>query len=258
MTNLNLDDEYQQVDQLIDQHTALVNTDGAFAIAGNESKVWDDIKAASRRLQQEIVNMLRRIKDYFFGEGEKAAKDSQANAMEAVNAMMELGSSAPIAEDHPARNPETYIKPLEGGVEFQEVLESNTPMARSIANMKAAAMKVKDANTVGKMRAVYAEMNKVSTQGINTVSQSLRKTLSLAEQSANKLRNFKLPKENDPKEVQDGIKQENKEASEEAKSETRKARIIGGVRNKLVGTMNQITAQSKRIKTSPPKSKFKG
>lgn len=244
--------------QLTGNESHFVLFDEAWRLGGCENKFWDGVKSTGRRLFEQIQDMLKRIRDFFFGEGEDTAKASLDKAMNSVTAMMKLGGSAPIPADSPMRDPDTYIKPLEGGVEFEEVKEENRALATSIAKVKSIAQNVKGADTVSKLRAVYAEMGKAAAAGINSVSVALKPTLTKAERAAGKLRNIKLPKDNDPGEVSEAIRIEYSENSREAKEQTKKARIIGGIRNKFVGTLNQISAQSKRIKDNPPKSKFRG
>lgn len=232
--------------------------DEAYRLGGCENKFWDGVKSTARRLFEQIQDMLKRIRDFFFGEGEDTAKASLDKAMNSVTAMMKLGGTAPIPADSPMRDPDTYIRPLEGGVEFEEVKEENRALATSIAKVKSIAQNVKNADTVAKLRAVYADMGKAASAGINSVTVALKPTLSKAEKAAAKLRNIKLPKDNDPGEVSDAIRMEYSQNSKEAKDLTKKARIIGGVRNKFVGTLNQISAQSRHVKDNPPKSKFRG
>lgn len=275
MENVNPEIELQHAEWLCDGYSAITTGDSSFshlsgnesffhlhhdiqAYAGTEAKYWDGVKETATRLYKQIGDILKRVREYFFGEGAKAAEESQVSAQEAITAMLDLGPSAPVPLDHPARNPATYIKPLEGGTEFQEVMKENGQLAASINKVKSVAEKVKNCDTVGKLRAVYNEMSKAANQGIKNVSASLKTTLTEAEQATAKLRNPKVPKDGDPKEVLTAIKQENGEIASEAKAGTKKSRIIGGVRNKLVGTLNQIASQSKKVKDAPPPSGFKG
>ncbi|QGH71952.1 hypothetical protein N1M2_89 [Klebsiella phage N1M2] len=226
--------------------------------AGMEDKFSDGIKKAARTLYDNIINMLKRIREYFFGDGEKAADDAQANAESSISALMEMSGDTPIPEDSPARNPENYIKSLEGGVEFNELKEENGALSSALDKVKAAAMKVKDAKTVGQLRSVYTEIGKAATAGNRVVTETLRSTVSAAEQAARKLQNAKIPKEDDTSEVKAAIKAENSEVSAKAKEETKKARLVGGVRNKFVGALNSISRMSKGVKEKPVEPKFKG
>jgi cell pole-organizing protein PopZ len=171
---------------------------------------------------------------------------------------MKMDGNTPIPEDSPVRNPEGIIKSLEGGVEYNEVREENSGLSDVMDRIKAAAEKVKDCDTVAKLRAVYGEIQKTSDAGIQSVSQALRKTLSQATNAAQKLRSAKIPKEDDDAEVKTAIKQDNQVAAEEAKEETKKARIIGGMRNKIVSALNAISKNAKGLKEKPAESQFKG
>lgn len=226
--------------------------------AGMEDKFADGIKKAARTLYDNITNMLKRIREYFFGDGEKAADQAQANAEATIGALMEMRGDTPIPEDSPARNPDTYIKPLEGGVEFNELKDENTALGTAIDKVKSAAMKVRDAATVAQLRSVYTEIGKAATAGNKVVTDTLRKTLGAAEQASRKLQNAKIPKDGDTAEVKSAIKAENAEVVAEAKEETKKARLVGGVRNKFVGALNAISRTAKGVKEKPVEPKFKG
>lgn len=228
------------------------------AYNGMEDKFSDGIKKAARTLYDNIAGVLKRIREYFFGEGEKAAEQAQANAEATIGALNELSADTPVPDDSPARNPDNYIKSLEGGVEYNELKEENGALGSAIDKVKSAALKVRDAATVGQLRSVYSEIGKAATAGNRVVNETLRKTLSQAEQAANKLRNTKVPKEDDAAEVKSAVKAENTETVNEAKSETKKARLVGGVRNKLVGSLNSLGRMAKGIKEKPEESKFKG
>lgn len=226
--------------------------------AGMEDKFSDGIKKAARALYDNINNMLKRIREYFFGDGAKAAEQAQANAESTINAMSDLRGDTPIPEDSPARNPDNYIKALEGGVEFNELKEENSGLGSAIDKVKAAAMKVRNATTVNQLRAVYAEIGKAATAGNTVVAETLRKTLGAAEQASRKLQSAKVPKEGDTPEVKAAIKEENSEITEKAKEETKKARLVGGVRNKFVGSLNALSKMAKSVKEKPEEPKFKG
>ncbi|KAB3419226.1 hypothetical protein F9Z84_06890 [Escherichia coli] len=226
--------------------------------AGTENKFTDGIKKAAQTLYTNITNMLKRINEYFFGEGQKAAENAAENASEALDALGEVDGNTPIPEDSSVRDPEALATALQGGTEFNEVKDENSELGSAIDKVMTAVNKVKDCDTVAKLRAVYDEIRKAADSGVQAVSQSLRSTLSEANSAASDLRNPKLPKDDDTAEVKAGIKQENQEAVEKAKEETKKARIIGGVRNKFVAVYNSLAKQSKTIKEQPAKSEFKG
>lgn len=230
----------------------------AHRYAGNENKITDGIKEVAKRLYDNITDMLKRINTYFFGDAQKRAEDATEKAEDAVTALNEMEGNTPIPEDSPLRDPEKIIKSLEGGEEFNEIKEENTELGRALDKIKEAAEKVKSCDTVAKLRTVFAEIQSSSGQGLQAISGSLRKTLSNAQQAANKLRNVKVPDEDDTPEVKSGIKEENKEAGDEAKDETKKARIIGGMQNKVISALTNIAAMAKTVKEKPAKSNFKG
>lgn len=230
----------------------------AFQHAGMEANIIDGIKKAAATLYQNITDMLKRINEYFFGEGEKAAQDAANGADEALDALNEVDGNTPIPDGSPARDPEALLKALEGGTEFEEVMKENSDLDNALDRIRTAAQKVKDCDTVAKLRSVYTEIKSAADSGTQAVANSLRKTLGKATNAANELRNPKLPKDDDTPEIKASVKQENQENIDEAKDETKKARIIGGVRNKIVGAYNSLSKLSKTIKESPAKSEFKG
>ncbi|EBY9764018.1 hypothetical protein D5W64_12970 [Salmonella enterica subsp. enterica serovar Saintpaul] len=226
--------------------------------AGMENKFIEGAKKAAKALYDNIMKVIKRIREYFFGEGEKAAEDAQSKAEESVSNMSELPNATPIPEDSPARNPDNYVKSLEGGAEFGEVKEENSALASAIEKVKAAALKVRDCDTVGKLRPVLIEIGKATNAGNEAVKSALRTTLSEAEKAAGKLRNVKAAEDDDTGEVKAAVKSENQANMNEAREETKKARIIGGIRNKFVSSMNAISKYANSIKEKPEESKFKG
>lgn len=275
MDNL-LQDEFDHLQWMFDGYVSLVSgsKDGfrsmtgnesyyclhydANQYAGNENKFTDGIKKAAQVLYENITTMLKRINQYFFGDAQKNASDAVERSEDAIAALNEMDGNAPISDDSPLRNPESLIKALDGGEEFQEVKNENSDLSKAFDRIKSAADKVKGCDTVAKLRSVYAEVQSASTGGLQSVSGALRKTLTAANSAANKLRNVTIPDEDDTPEVKNGIKEENKEASDEAKNETKKARIIGGMQNKIVAALNSISGMAKKVKEKPPASAFKG
>lgn len=226
--------------------------------AGMENKFIEGAKKAAKALYDNIMKVIKRIREYFFGEGEKVAEEAQSKAEQSVGNMAELPNATPIPEDSPARNPDNYVKSLEGGAEFGEVKEENSSLASAIEKVKAAALKVRDCDTVGKLRPVLIEIGKATNAGNEAVKSALRATLSEAEKAAGKLRNVKAAEDDDAGEVKAAIKSENQANMNEAREETKKARIIGGIRNKFVSSMNSISKYANSIKEKPEESKFKG
>lgn len=226
--------------------------------AGTEAKLSDSVKEVAQRLYTNITDMLKKISTYFFGDAQKNADDASEKVKSAINALNEMEGNTPIPEGSPLRDPDNIIKSLDGGVEFNEVKEENSDLGSAMDKIRTAAEKVKSCDTVAKLRAVYNEIQTSSSQGLQTVGGSLRKVLSNAQQAANKLRNIKTPDEDDAPEVKAGIKEENKEASDKAKDETKKARIIGGMQNKIVAALNSVSNLAKTVKEKPVKSNFKG
>ena len=271
-----LSDEFDQLDWAYDGYSSLLNGSkeqfaamtgnesyyclhfDANQFAGNENKFTDGIKKAAQTLYKNITDMLKRVNEYFFGEGQKAAENAAEAADKALEALSEVDGNTPIPEDSPARDPEALLKALEGGTEFNEVKDENSELGGMLDRMKSAVEKVKDCDNVAKLRTVLLEVRKTANTGVQSVSQSLRKALSAANDAANKLRSPKVPEEDDTGEVKAGIKQENQEVVAEAKDETKKARIIGGIRNKIVSVFNSITKVCKSIKEKPAQSEFKG
>lgn len=227
-------------------------------IAGQEDKFSDAIKKGAQTLYNSLTEMLKKINTYFFGDAQKTAESALSNAQEALAALDSMDGNTPVPEDSPARNPENVIKALEGGVEFNEVMDENNELKSAISKVKATADKVRNSDTVAKLKVVYADIIQSLNQGIQSVSGVMRNVLSAAGAAANKLRTSKIPKEDDTPEIKAGMKEENKQTSDEAKEETKKARIIGGVQNKLTSGLGALSSLIKTVKNKPVKSNFKG
>lgn len=270
-----LEGEFNHLEWMIDGYISLgdVTRDGFDAMAGTErfyalyydvcgneaAKISETIKEVAQRLYNNITDMLKRISTYFFGDAQKAAEAAAEKANEALDALNNVEGNTPIPEGSPLRDPDLLIKAMEGGTEYNEVKDENSDLGSAMDKIRAAAEKVKGCDTVAKLRTVYKEVQTSANQGIQSVGGSLRKTLSNAQQAANKLRTPKTPSDDDTPEVKAGIKEDNKEAGDEAKEETKKARIIGGMQNKITGTMNALAKMAKSVKEKPPaKSNFKG
>lgn len=258
MESLLCTDKQSQFDSMTGNESYYALHFDANSYAGNEASIGEGIKKAASTLYSNIIDIIKRVREYFFGEGEKAAENAVGKAEGTVDNLSELRADTPIAADHPSRNPENYIKSLEGGTEFEELKKDNADIGSMLDKLKSTASKVTGCDTVGKLRAVYAEMTKAGNSGIQTVSSTLRKTLSSAESTARKLKSPSIPKDDDTPEVKAGIKQENQEVITEAKADTVKARLVGGVRNKVVGTLNAISKFGNGIKEKPAEPKFKG
>lgn len=269
-----LDQEYEYMDWCFNGYESMVN--GSYsnfksmtgnesfyvlhmdAYAGNENKVMEQIKQTAIRLYENIMATLKRVKEYFFGDGQKAAEDAAASAKQSVDAMDGLRGDAPIPENHPARDPETYIKALEGGTEFQETMKENSDVDSAINRVTKVFQNVKNAATVGQLRAIMNTATGEIDKGVRVVADSMRKSLSEAEKKAAALKKPKMTKEGDAPEVTTAVKQENTEATTEAKDATAETRILGGVRNKFVGVYNAMASNIKKVNDNPPKSDFKG
>ncbi len=234
------------------------NTKAAAPKAGDNKSYIDSVKKVAQNLYKNLMDMLKRVREYFFGEGEQAAVDAAKNATDAVNAMADLNSAAPIPDDAAARDPSTYLKALEGGTEYNELLNEYPDLKNAIERVKASASKISNSDTVGKLRASYADLVKNANNGIQAVTGALRRVMADAEKKTGELKNPKVPGTGDTTEVKAGIKEQNQQTIAEAKEGTKKARLVGGVRNKLVAALSAISAQSKTIKDKPPQSKFKG
>lgn len=229
------------------------------ASSGGKMKAYaDSVKKVAQNLYKNLIDMLKRVREYFFGEGEQAAVEAAKDATEAVEGLNALQGAAPVPDDAAARDPNVFMKALQGGEEFQEILKEYPDLASAIDKVSKAAQNIGNSDTVVKLRTNYAELVKSANAGIQSVGGALRRCLSEAEKKTNELKNPKVPEEGDTTEVKEGIKQENSQVIEQAKENTKKARLIGGVRNKLVAALNAVSAQSKTVKDKPPQSKFKG
>lgn len=229
------------------------------ASAGEKMKGYmESVKKVAQNLYKNLMDMLKRVREYFFGEGEQAAVDAAKNATEAVEALNEMQGGAPISDDAAARDPNVFMKALQGGAEFQEILKEYPDLANAIEKVRKSATDIGNSTTVATIRTKYAELIKNANTGIQTVSGTLKRALSEAEKKTGELKNPKTPNESDTTEIKDGVKQENSAMIDAAKEETKKVRLIGGIRNKLVAALNAVSTQSKTVKDKPPQSKFKG
>jgi len=227
-------------------------------LAGTEASVMDAAKEVAKKLYDNITAMLKRISTYFFGDAKKSAEDALEKAEKGIAALGDVEGNTPIPEDSPLRNPENIMKALDGGAEYNEIKEENRDLGSAMDKIRAAAEKVKGCDTVAKLRSVLGEVYTASSQGVQSVGTSLRKCLSETQNAANKLRTPKVADEDDTPEVKAGIKEENKEASDEAKEGTKKARIIGGMQNKIIAGLNSISKMATSVKEKPAPSNFKG
>ena len=220
-------------------------------------KYADSVKKIAQGLWKNLIDMLKRIREYFFGEGEEAAIAAAKEASEAVEAMNEMQGDVAVADDAQAKDPNVFMKALQGGVEFQELLKEHPALGQAIAKVEAASKKIGESKNISKLRQGYAELIKNANSGISEVTKVLRTQLSEAEKVVNNLKNPKTPGDGETPEVKESIKQENSQIINQAKEDTKKARLIGGVRNKLVAALNAISTQSKTVKDKLPQSKFK-
>lgn len=225
--------------------------------AGCES--WtESLKKGAEAAYKAIIDILRSIKEFFFGEGEKQVQAADTKAQDAVEAMAELPKEAPIPEDSKAKEPSSYFKGVGESVELNKLLEKHPSIKQAIDKLSQSVSRVSNSQTVGQLGAVYQDIRKSASSLGSEVSKKLKDTLSAAEKSAEKIKTPKTVSDDAPQEVKDATKAEHKENVDAAKEETKESRILAGLRNKIVTVLNSISSNAKTVKVEKPESEFKG
>ncbi|WNV45833.1 hypothetical protein [Aeromonas phage AerS_266] len=224
---------------------------------GSESWV-DTLKSSGEAAYKAIIETLKKIKEYFFGDGKKAAEEADKKAVESLESLSKMDMEAPIKEESKLTNPLTYFKGIGESVELENLMKKYPALGTAIENCKAAASRVSNAKTVGQLGAVYTEMRKKAAEASKAVTTVLEQSVKAAEQSAEKMRKGPSVSEDATSEIQQAAKAEQKEAVDTAKEETKGTKLLGSIRTKITGMLNAISNNANSVKPETKESEFKG
>lgn len=224
---------------------------------GSESWV-DTLKSSGEAAYKAIIETLRKIKEFFFGDGKKAAEEADKKAVESLETLSKLDMNAPIKEDTKLTNPLSYFKGLGESVELENLMKKYPTLETAIENCKAATSRIANAKTVGQLGAVYTEMRKKASDASKAVTTALEQAVKEAEAAAEKMRKGPSVSEDAGSEIQQAAKAEQKETVDTAKEETKNTKLLGSIRTKITGMLNTISNSANSVKPETKESEFKG
>lgn len=217
----------------------------------------ETLKKSAEAAYKAIIETLRSIKEFFFGEGEKQVQAADEKAQESVEALAELDKSAPVP-DGKVKEPTSYFKGLGESVEHQKLLDKHPSIKQVIDKINQSVSRVANSQTVGQLGAVYQDIRKSAAGAAEELTKKLKESISKAEKAANEMKSPKTVADDAPQEVKDAAKAEHKETVDEAKDETKQSRLIASLRNKIVTVLNAVSSNANSVKVEKPESEFKG
>ncbi|UOX39599.1 hypothetical protein [Aeromonas phage ZPAH34] len=224
---------------------------------GSESWV-DTLKSSGEAAYKAIIETLRKIKEFFFGDGKKVAEEADKKAVESLEALSKLDMNAPIKEETKLTNPLSYFKGLGESVELENLMKKYPTLETAIENCKAATSRIANAKTVGQLGAVYTEMRKKASDASKAVTTALEQAVKEAETAAEKMRKGPSVSDDVTNEIQQAAKAEQKETVDTAKEETKNTKLLGSIRTKITGMLNAISNNANSVKPETKESEFKG
>lgn len=264
--------ELTHVEAVLDGYGSLLGKElsPTMALAGNEAYAWgvlsiyggedwvENLKKGAETVYNSIIETLKKIKDFFFGDGEKRVEDADARANESLQAMGKLDLEAPIKEDSTITNPLSYLKGIQESVDLEKVYEKYPNVKTAMENISSSIGKVKDSKTIGQLGAVFQDARKKAADAGSAISSTLKKAIDDAEKKANEMRSPKTAEADSNEEVKSALKEEHKATTEEAKEQVKETRILAGLQNKIVTFLNAIGTNAGKVKGEQEPSKFKG
>lgn len=224
---------------------------------GSESWV-DTLKSSAEAAYKAIIETLKNIKEFFFGDGKKLAEEADKKAVESLESLSKLDMEAPIKEESKLTNPLTYFKGVGESVELENLMKKYPALETALENCKAATSRIANAKTVGQLGAVYSEMRKKASEASKTITQVLEQSVKQAETAAEKMRKGPSVTEDATSEIQQAAKAEQKEAVDTAKEETKGTKLLGSIRTKVTAMLNAISNNANSVKPETKESEFKG
>lgn len=239
----------------------VLSFDASELISGMEgSNIIDSIKKAGTIAYETIMATLKSIKEYIQGDSEEQIKATIASCREVMDGVKSIDPNTPIKEG-PITKATTYFKSMLGSPKVVQTLESDDDckdIQSELEQIKTISEGASNCKTAGELSKFFDSLGKATVETINRVTDTLNRKLTEAEKNANQLRNPKLPKESDPAEVAQGVKQENKEVSDEAKAITKTCQTLTSIRNGLASVLTSIKTNAGKIKETKVESEFKG
>lgn len=225
--------------------------------AGSESWV-DTMKQTAETAYKAIIETLRSIKAFFFGDGKKAVEEADKKAVESLKSLAELDMNAPIKEESKLTNPLTYFKNPAESVELENLYTKYPAVKAALEKVQGATSRIANAKAVGQLGAVYQEMRKKASEASGVLTKALEEALKSAEAAANEMKAGPKAQEDATNEIKQAAKEQQKENVDTAKEETRYSKALGGLRNKITTMLNAISNNANSVKGETKEPEFKG
>lgn len=225
--------------------------------SGSESWV-DTMKQSAETAYKAIIETLRTIKEFFFGDGKKAVEEADKKAVESLESLAKLDMNAPIKEESKLTNPLTYFKNPGESVELENLYAKYPAVKEALEKVQGATSRIANAKAVGQLGAVYQEMRKKASEASGAITKALESALKSAEDAANEMKAGPKAQEDATNEIKQAAKEQQKENVDTAKEETRYSKALGSLRNKITTMLNAISNNANSVKGETKESEFKG
>lgn len=218
----------------------------------------DGLKAAAAAVYEMIMATLKKIKDFFTGEGKKSADDAEKRADESLEALAKLDGNAPIPEGSGVLDEDKYMGKVKENDKLNQMLTEHPKIKSVYEKLTGSISRIKNSKTVANIGAAYQAVIADAKSALDAVQGELTTAVNEAEKAAKLVQNPKEVKPEDPAEIKQSVKEEQKQNTAEAKAKTAAAQLLGSAQTKLTSLLNTISNGIGSIGTSKPKSEFKG
>lgn len=226
-------------------------------VSGNEA-LSDQLKNAAKVVYDTIMATLKKIKDFFTGEGKKSADDAEKRADESLEALAKLDGNGPIPEGAGVLNEDKYMNKVKENAGLAKLFASHPKIKTAYEKLEGSISRIKNSKTIANIGAAYQGAIADTKSAMKTVQSELSTALAEAEKAAKDVQNPKEAKADDPSEIKQSVKEEQKQKTAVAKEKTSAAQLLGSAQTKLTSLLNTISNGISSVGTAKPKSEFKG
>lgn len=226
-----------------------------YAYVGNESAFWDKFKESSKKVLELIKEAIKKITDYFDGDGQKQVEETEKKLKEAIETLKSINGSIPVPEDHPLLNKEKYFKEpkIEGlGEDDSKIVK------KAIEDMNSAINTMERIKSIGDLVAGLELIGNTSIKAAKSIAEQIKKNASEANKTINEAQSPDIPKDDEPKEVQESKKEEAKQDLNEAKNKGNEIKRLASIRNKFLAPAIVVVNSVSQVQKLKDNKEFKG
>lgn len=267
-----MDEDVDHVVRILDGMGELLSDDRSGELTGNEKYALsclrlygysgneglkDDMKKAGEAAYKSIIEILKKIKDFFTGEGRAALEAGEESAKNGLEILAKSDKAKPVAENSKFVNVEALKKKLlvKG---ISEVLTTDKNLETLHSGILSNIERLKNAKTVANVGAVYQLVVNDAAKLGDAIQRKGRDVVAAAERKANEIRNVKDVTDTSDNEAKQGVKGEQKAGIDGAKADAAVARGYAVLQRAITGLFGTISANSTALAGAKVDSNFKG